>query len=196
MYGVSRLTNLKTINLAHNGIVTIEGLRELTQLRWLSLAGNSIKELRLHGNKIQTLQFCERYLPISLRSLSLAGNQLTDLNDIAHLSHLANIEELRIANNPCFRPGEQAALAEYLATVCPLSGESLRTEEEQKLLLILSKAQQHQRQLWEETTRTGVEKSSSASAVVNSNPPLPNSAESPSTPGTRQRQGSVKKHPS
>ncbi|KAL3266754.1 hypothetical protein HHI36_010914 [Cryptolaemus montrouzieri] len=46
-----------------------------------------------------------------------------------------------------FRIGDQNELAQYLTTVCPLTGEALETEEDKKLRLILSKAQQHQRQL-------------------------------------------------
>lgn len=45
MYGVSRLHSLTTLNLAHNGIITIEGLKELVQLKCLCLAGNNIKVL-------------------------------------------------------------------------------------------------------------------------------------------------------
>lgn len=51
-----------------------------------------------------------------------------------------------------FRVGEQADLAKYLSSVCPLTGEALENEEDRKLRLILSKAQQHQRQLKEETS--------------------------------------------
>lgn len=51
-----------------------------------------------------------------------------------------------------FRVGEQQPLARYLSSVCPLSGEVLENENERKLRLILSKAQQHQRQLQEEST--------------------------------------------
>ncbi|XP_058446142.1 centrosomal protein of 97 kDa [Malaya genurostris] len=51
-----------------------------------------------------------------------------------------------------FRIGDQTALARYLSTVCPLSGEALENENERKLRLILSKAQQHQRQLQEQNS--------------------------------------------
>lgn len=51
-----------------------------------------------------------------------------------------------------FRIGEQTALARYLSSVCPLSGEVLENENERKLRLILSKAQQHQRQLQAESS--------------------------------------------
>lgn len=40
-----------------------------------------------------------------------------------------------------FRVGEQADLARYLSSVCPLSGEVLENENERKLRLILSKGQ-------------------------------------------------------
>lgn len=50
-----------------------------------------------------------------------------------------------------FRVGDQKALVQYLATVCPLTGETLETEEDRKLRLILSKAQHHQQQLREQS---------------------------------------------
>lgn len=43
MYGVSKLHNLVTLNLANNGILTIEGIKEMTNLQTLCLAGNNIK---------------------------------------------------------------------------------------------------------------------------------------------------------
>lgn len=49
-----------------------------------------------------------------------------------------------------FRIGEQEELSQYLASVCPLSGEQLETEDDRKLRLILSKAQHHQQQLREQ----------------------------------------------
>lgn len=43
MYGVCRLHSLHTLNLAKNGILTIEGLKELVNLKCLCLAKNDIK---------------------------------------------------------------------------------------------------------------------------------------------------------
>lgn len=43
MYGVSKLHNLVTLNLANNGILTIEGIKDMTNLQTLCLAGNNIK---------------------------------------------------------------------------------------------------------------------------------------------------------
>ena len=48
MFQVSKLSHLKILNLAGNSIVTMEGLKELKLLTWLSLASNSIK-VRLCG---------------------------------------------------------------------------------------------------------------------------------------------------
>lgn len=51
MYGVCRLHSLHTLNLSYNGILTIEGLKELVSLKWLCLGGNSIKvwQMCLHN---------------------------------------------------------------------------------------------------------------------------------------------------
>lgn len=43
MMGVSRLTELKVLNLPNNSIGYIEGLRDLPNLNWLNLSGNNIK---------------------------------------------------------------------------------------------------------------------------------------------------------
>lgn len=43
MMGVSRLTELRVLNLPNNSIGYIEGLKDLVHLEWLNLAGNNIK---------------------------------------------------------------------------------------------------------------------------------------------------------
>lgn len=135
MYGVCRLHSLKDLNLSYNGILTIEGLKELCQLTSLNLEGNNIKtiehlnsnvklefvnlsensigsisdisylknlkDLLLHGNRISHLRQCDKYLPNCLETLSLAKNNLTDLNEICTLSHLSNLNSISIAENPC-----------------------------------------------------------------------------------------------
>lgn len=158
------------------------------------------QELFLNGNRISHLRQCDKYLPASLETLTLAKNNINDLNEISTLSGLCNLHSISISDNPCvqmtgssvgfdyrpfvlnwcmsvklidgfvvtpieslkaewlysqgrgrqFRVGEQQTLVRYLASVCPLSGETLESEKERKLRLILSKAQQHQRQLAEE----------------------------------------------
>lgn len=40
---MSRLTELRVLNLPNNSIGYIEGLRDLPHLKWLNLSGNNIK---------------------------------------------------------------------------------------------------------------------------------------------------------
>ncbi|XP_058055745.1 uncharacterized protein LOC131207152 [Anopheles bellator] len=212
--GLKDLVHLTHLNLECNNIKTIEHLNTNVNLQVLNLSENSItsvsdisflknlKELFLNGNRISHLRQCDKYLPQSLETLTLAKNNIFDLNEICTLSHLNNLNSITVADNPCvqmtgnavgfdyrpfvlnwcmsvkhidgfvvtaieslkaewlysqgrgrqFRIGEQTALARYLSSVCPLSGEALENQNERKLRLILSKAQQHQRQLQEQTT--------------------------------------------
>ncbi|XP_050303898.1 centrosomal protein of 97 kDa [Anthonomus grandis grandis] len=212
--GLKDLTGLKYLNLSGNSIKTIEHLSGNVNLERLDLSENSIshitdlsclknlKELYLHKNKINHLGQCDRFLPASLVTLTLAYNNITDLNEISRLSHLSSLTKISIANNPCvnmtgnnvgfdyrpfvinwclnvnviddyvvdaieslraewlysqgrgrhFRIGDQKELIEYLAMVCPLTGEALETEDDRKLRLILSKAQHHQQQLREQSS--------------------------------------------
>uniref|UniRef100_A0A182YIK0 Centrosomal protein of 97 kDa n=1 Tax=Anopheles stephensi TaxID=30069 RepID=A0A182YIK0_ANOST len=212
--GLKDLVFLTHLNLEGNKIKTIEHLNTNVNLQYLNLSENSItsvsdmsylknlKELFLNGNRISHLRQCDKHLPQSLETLTLAKNNIADLNEICTLSHLNNLNSITIADNPCvqmagnvvgfdYRPfvlnwcmsvkqidgfvvtaieslkaewlysqgrgrqfpiGEQTALARYLSSVCPLSGEALENQNDRKLRLILSKAQQHQRQLQEQTT--------------------------------------------
>ncbi|KAJ8970356.1 hypothetical protein NQ314_001267 [Rhamnusium bicolor] len=243
--GLKELASLKWLCLAGNSIKTIEHLNTNVNLEHLDLSENSIthitdlsflknlKELFLHKNKINHLSQCDRFLPTSLTTLTLAYNNIGDLNEISRLVNLVNLTKISIANNPCvnmtgnnitfrrermgfndlcikkcpiciyvgisltccrgfdyrpfvinwclnvnviddyvvdaieslraewlysqgrgrhYRVGDQKELAQYLATVCPLTGETLETEEDRKLRLILSKAQHHQQQLREQSS--------------------------------------------
>ncbi|XP_062545550.1 centrosomal protein of 97 kDa [Armigeres subalbatus] len=226
--GLKDLIQLTHLNLEGNNIKTIEHLNTNTNLEYLNLSENSIgiisdisflknlKELYINGNRVAHLRQCDKNLPHSLETLTLAKNNISDLNEMCTLSHLNNLNSITIADNPCvqmtgssmgfdyrpfvlnwcmsvkmidgfvvtaieslkaewlysqgrgrqFRVGEQVALARYLSTVCPLSGEALENENERKLRLILSKAQQHQRQLQEQSTGGG----DGATTPVNNSP--------------------------
>ncbi|KAH8409463.1 hypothetical protein KR222_005948, partial [Zaprionus bogoriensis] len=210
--GLKDCVHLRVLNLEGNNIKTIEHLNMNVNLECLNLAENSIgsisdvsylrslRELNLHGNRLTHLRQCDKYLPTSLETLTLAKNHINDLNEICTLSHLSGLLSLSIMENPCvtmtlgpdgfdyrpfvlnwcmslkfidgyvvdpieslkaewlysqgrgrqFRVGDQAALAKYLSSVCPLVGKALENENDRKLRLILSKAQHHQRQLQEE----------------------------------------------
>ncbi|XP_053790487.1 centrosomal protein of 97 kDa [Vidua chalybeata] len=66
-----------------------------------------------------------------------------------------------------FRPGQHVQLAQYLATVCPLtSAYGLQTEEDAKLEKILSKQRLHQRQLMHESQNEEPPTSSAPSKTV------------------------------
>ncbi|XP_051046815.1 centrosomal protein of 97 kDa isoform X2 [Phodopus roborovskii] len=135
MMGVAKLTQLRVLNLPHNSIGCMEGLKDLVHLEWLNLAGNnlktmeqinsctalqhldlsdnnisqigdlsklmSLKTLLLHGNIITSLRMAPAYLPRSLSILSLAENEIRDLNEISFLASLSELEQLSIMNNPC-----------------------------------------------------------------------------------------------
>ncbi|XP_066593040.1 centrosomal protein of 97 kDa isoform X1 [Prorops nasuta] len=222
--GIKDMKNLQTLCLAGNKIKSIEHLHTNVKLEHLDLSENSIshisdisylkhlQELFLHNNRIITLDQCERYLPASIETLTLAKNNLTDLNEMSHLVNLKNLINFSIANNPCvnitdnsigfnyrpflinwcmslksidghavdaieslkaewlysqgrgrqFRVGEHESLAQYLASVCPLSSESMENETDKKLRLILSKAQHHQQQLSQQTDLGNVNSSGDA----------------------------------
>ncbi|XP_043289017.1 uncharacterized protein Cep97 isoform X2 [Venturia canescens] len=225
--GIKDMVNLQTLCLAGNNIKSIEHLHTNTKLEHLDLSENSIshvsdisflrnlKELFLHNNRIITLRQCERYLPTSLETLTLANNNITDLNEMSHLGGLTNLINFSITNNPCvsmtgnsigfdyrpfvinwcmslksidgyavdpieslkaewlysqgrgrqFRVGEHSLLVQYLASVCPLSGECLENETDRKLRLILSKAQHHQQQLNQQGDSTNAHGMSSSPAA-------------------------------
>ncbi|XP_044577457.1 uncharacterized protein LOC123260427 isoform X4 [Cotesia glomerata] len=111
--GIKDMPNLTTLCLAGNNIKSIEHLHTNTKLQHLDLSENSIshisdisylrnlKELFLHNNRIITLRQSERYLPTCLETLTLANNNITDLNEMSHLSGLTNLINFSIANNPC-----------------------------------------------------------------------------------------------
>ncbi|XP_071442513.1 uncharacterized protein Cep97 [Hetaerina americana] len=111
--GLKELLNLRWLCLAGNNVKAIDHLNTNINLEHLDLSENNIgcisdlshlqnlKELLLHGNRISGLQFCQRYLPMSLESLSLADNRIADLNEVCHVSHLPVLREFTIAGNPC-----------------------------------------------------------------------------------------------
>jgi centrosomal protein CEP97 len=76
MYGVSRLHNLRELNLSFNGILTIEALKECIHLTHLNLEGNSIKTIEhLNTN-------------LKLEVLNLGENSIGNVSDISFLKQL------------------------------------------------------------------------------------------------------------
>uniref|UniRef100_A0A182Q2M9 Centrosomal protein of 97 kDa n=1 Tax=Anopheles farauti TaxID=69004 RepID=A0A182Q2M9_9DIPT len=111
--GLKDLVYLTHLNLECNNIKTIEHLNTNVNLQYLNLSENSItsvadisylknlKELFLNGNRISHLRQCDKHLPQSLETLTLAKNNISDLNEICTLSHLNNLNSITIADNPC-----------------------------------------------------------------------------------------------
>ncbi|KAM9801930.1 centrosomal protein of 97 kDa [Syngnathus typhle] len=114
--GLRDLPNLKWLNLSGNAIKVIEQLNNCVSLQHLDLSDNSIfnigdlsklvalKTLLLHGNSLTTLRTVPANLPAHVSILSLASNEITDLNEVAHLASLHKLEQLSIMNNPCVMP--------------------------------------------------------------------------------------------
>ncbi|XP_052379273.1 centrosomal protein of 97 kDa-like [Oncorhynchus keta] len=111
--GLRDLPHLEWLNLAGNNIKVIEQLNNCVALQHLDLSDNNIsnigdvtkllalKTLLLHGNSITTLQTVPTHLPIHLSILSLAENEIRDLNEVSYLAPLHDLEQLSIMTNPC-----------------------------------------------------------------------------------------------
>ncbi|XP_054643121.1 centrosomal protein of 97 kDa [Dunckerocampus dactyliophorus] len=114
--GLRDLPNLKWLNLSGNAIKVIEQLNNCVSLQHLDLSDNSIsnigdlsklvalKTLLLHGNSITTLRTVPANLSAHVSILSLASNEITDLNEVAYLASLHELAQLSIMNNPCVMP--------------------------------------------------------------------------------------------
>uniref|UniRef100_A0A8C9DGL1 Centrosomal protein 97 n=1 Tax=Prolemur simus TaxID=1328070 RepID=A0A8C9DGL1_PROSS len=111
--GLKELVHLEWLNLAGNNLKAMEQISSCTALQHLDLSDNnipqigdlsklvSLKTLLLHGNIITSLRMAPAYLPRSLAILSLAENEIRDLNEISFLASLTELEQLSIMNNPC-----------------------------------------------------------------------------------------------
>lgn len=76
MYGVSRLSQIRELDLSYNGILTIEALKECIHLTHLNLEGNSIKTIE-HLNTNLKLEY-----------LNIGENSIGIVSDISFLKHL------------------------------------------------------------------------------------------------------------
>ncbi|XP_066562369.1 centrosomal protein of 97 kDa isoform X2 [Amia ocellicauda] len=111
--GLKDLVHLEWLNLAGNNIKVIEQLNSCMALKHLDLSDNnisqigdlsklsSLKTLLLHGNIITTLRSVPAHLPPELTILSLAENEIRDLNEVSYLAALPELEQLSIMSNPC-----------------------------------------------------------------------------------------------
>lgn len=111
--GLRDMPYLKWLNLSGNNIKVIEQLNNCVSLQHLDLSDNNIsvigdlnklvqlKTLLLHGNSITTLRTIPAHLPPHLSILSLAENEIRDLNEVSYIAPLQELEQLSIMSNPC-----------------------------------------------------------------------------------------------
>ncbi|KAJ8253200.1 hypothetical protein GJAV_G00210200 [Gymnothorax javanicus] len=111
--GLKELVHLEWLNLAGNNIKVMDQLNSCVALQHLDLSDNNIsqigdltklsalKTLLLHGNIITTLRAVPAFLPPHLTILSLAENEIRDLNEVSYLAPLLDLEQLSIMSNPC-----------------------------------------------------------------------------------------------
>ncbi|XP_072369691.1 centrosomal protein of 97 kDa isoform X2 [Scyliorhinus torazame] len=111
--GLKDLVHLEWLNLAGNNIKIMEPVNSCLALRHLDLSDNNIslmgdlskllflQILLLHGNTITTLRSASSHLPPDLNILSLAENEIRDLNEVSYVGFLRELEQLSIMNNPC-----------------------------------------------------------------------------------------------
>ncbi|XP_055733539.1 centrosomal protein of 97 kDa-like isoform X2 [Salvelinus fontinalis] len=111
--GLRDLPHLEWLNLSGNNIKVIEQLNSCVALQHLDVSDNNIsnigdltkllalKTLLLHGNSITTLRTVPTHLPAHLSILSLAENEIRDLNEVSYLAPLHDLEQLSIMSNPC-----------------------------------------------------------------------------------------------
>ncbi|KAL1110458.1 hypothetical protein AAG570_007989, partial [Ranatra chinensis] len=123
--GLKEMVHLKYLNLASNKIKAIEHLKTNLLLEHLDLSENIItfisnisalsklKRLLLHKNRISSLCHAENYLPTSIETLTLAGNKISDLNEVSHLVNLVNLREISIVSNPCVQMTGNAVGFDY-----------------------------------------------------------------------------------
>ncbi|KAE8745279.1 hypothetical protein FOCC_FOCC007964 [Frankliniella occidentalis] len=175
---------LEHIDLSENNIAFITDLSHLTNLKTLLLNSNKIGHLQacdkflpvgldtvaLAANNITDLNQVSFLVNLrDLRQLSIANNPCVAMTGMIDGFMVNEIESLKAewlysqGRGRQFRPGDHESLVAYLASTCPLGGESLETEEDRKLRLILSKAQHHQQQLKQQQADGTLQRSSSVS---------------------------------
>ncbi|KAM4047060.1 centrosomal protein of 97 kDa [Anomaloglossus baeobatrachus] len=111
--GLKDLLHLEWLNLAGNNLKAIDQINNCTCLQHLDLSDNNISQIGdlskllclktflLHGNNIASLRTASTSLPQNLSILSLAENEIRDLNEVSFLAGLSDLEQLSIMNNPC-----------------------------------------------------------------------------------------------
>lgn len=117
MMGVSRLTELRVLNLPNNSIGYIEGLRDLPHLKWLNLSGNNIKV----GKKIAIwlTMYIITYLltcQCSSGTVSLISNYHFFMQVIEQLNNCSSLQHLDLSDNNISTIGDLTKLVALKVT--------------------------------------------------------------------------------
>uniref|UniRef100_H2YWP8 Centriolin n=1 Tax=Ciona savignyi TaxID=51511 RepID=H2YWP8_CIOSA len=117
---VNHLTRLRHLNLAHNQLSKIEGIESLVHLQILNVEGNSIEKI-------------PSWLPKklrALRTLRLAENRITSLNDIIRLRSLHDLHVVSVAGNDlCELPHYRHYIIFHLRSLDQLDGRNISSVE-------------------------------------------------------------------
>ena len=136
MRGLSAYCNLTRLNLAGNAIQTVEHISQLHALQELDLSRNSLhtngvqeleklstgslKHLSLAGNFIQHIPHCLKTV-VSLETLDLSGNSISQLRELQVLSGLVQLHSLSMQGNPMCELPHYREYASYMCrSVCTL----------------------------------------------------------------------------
>lgn len=77
-----------------------------------------MQQLFLHSNSICHLTNCQHFLPVNLVTLTLANNNLNDLNEISQLCRLVCLKEITITGNCCLE-GYTFNYRPFIVNWCP-----------------------------------------------------------------------------
>jgi Leucine Rich repeats (2 copies) len=98
------LTSLTKLNLADNQLTSnpgcLEGLLRLTALEELDLSCNEIRQLDVFSHHVRQQQQQQPAACLSLHSLNLADNRISDMAQIVHLQQLSCLTKLQLTGNP------------------------------------------------------------------------------------------------
>nr|XP_026690656.1 centrosomal protein of 97 kDa-like [Ciona intestinalis] len=111
--GIDQLPYLEWFSVAGNQLRNVDIVNKCFKLVHLDVSDNqltnlpkihsvtSLQTLLLHQNLIRDLKSTSEYLPSNIEILSLANNEISDLNMIEYLSTLHKLDQLSLSKNPC-----------------------------------------------------------------------------------------------
>lgn len=141
---LGNLPSLKSLFLHHNEISKLDGLNSLSSLKELVLDGNRIKyidpsafigltqlqELHIEENGLRSL--ANMHPLISLNSLQVGMNRITDVANLDKLSSLTNLMEISLSNNPvCRKQVYRAIILAKCPTLISIDDDRVTLEEKE-----------------------------------------------------------------